>query len=243
MGIPYRYMRLAQTGGERMEQGQKQESAIPPYVPYKTFKNFIEGLRVAMPARIDRSIMRSYSGAAQSQIMVALKYLGLLSHNDVPTEKLTRLISSDGPERQKALKDILVSAYPAIFRDGFNLQNSTPRQLAERFEDVGATGDTVRRCIAFFVRAASDAGVPISPHISVRQRTRKTANQRPRRQTTLEDELGSEQQDEEVVRGPITWQQMMLSKFPTFDPTWESDVQAKWFESFQKLMKTVEEKQ
>ena len=34
----------------------------------------------------------------------------------------------------------------------------------------------------------------------------------------------------------MTWAQMLLPKFPTFDPWWPDDVQAKWFAIFARLM-------
>jgi len=37
---------------------------------------------------------------------------------------------------------------------------------------------------------------------------------------------------------PMGWNQLLLSKFPSFDPGWPPEVQAKWFDSFEKLMKT-----
>jgi len=33
----------------------------------------------------------------------------------------------------------------------------------------------------------------------------------------------------------------LLSKFPTFDPAWPDDVKSKWFNAFDKLMKTKPE--
>jgi hypothetical protein len=39
----------------------------------------------------------------------------------------------------------------------------------------------------------------------------------------------------------IGWPQLLLSKFPTFDPAWPDDVKSKWFNAFDKLMKTKPE--
>ena len=116
----------------------KEPKNVPPYLPYKTFKSFLEGLRVAMPARIDRSIMGSMSGGAQTLLIAALKYLSLTTPQDAPTEKLTRLVNSEGQEWQKVFKDILTSGYGFIFKDGLDLMRATPRQLDEQFETTGA---------------------------------------------------------------------------------------------------------
>ena len=36
----------------------------------------------------------------------------------------------------------------------------------------------------------------------------------------------------------MSWQQMLLAKFPSFDPAWSTEVQAKWFDAFERLMNT-----
>jgi hypothetical protein len=34
----------------------------------------------------------------------------------------------------------------------------------------------------------------------------------------------------------ISLEQLLLSKFPSFDPAWPDEVKTKWFEGFNKLM-------
>jgi hypothetical protein len=41
----------------------------------------------------------------------------------------------------------------------------------------------------------------------------------------------------ELVPHQISWKELLLSKFPSFDPTWPNDVQLKWFEAFDELLK------
>jgi len=35
---------------------------------------------------------------------------------------------------------------------------------------------------------------------------------------------------------------MLLTKFPTFDPTWSDEVKLKWFEAFDRLLKEGQSK-
>ncbi len=35
----------------------------------------------------------------------------------------------------------------------------------------------------------------------------------------------------------MPWAQMLLSKFPSFDPNWSDEVKAKWFDGFHRLMR------
>lgn len=221
------------------EEKPTEGKSLPPYVPYKTFKNFIEGLRVAMPARIDRSIMSSLSGANQSQLLNALKSLRLMSPTDAPTDKLTRLVNSEGVEQQNILRDIIHAGYPFIFHDAFELERTTPRHLAEQFDNVGATGDTVRKCIAFFIAISKDAGIPLSPHIKSKPRGPRQSFQRNRKSNGETTPLQANENIPTSRPESLGWAQLLLAKFPSFDPAWSPDVQAKWFESFGKLMKTV----
>jgi len=38
-----------------------------------------------------------------------------------------------------------------------------------------------------------------------------------------------------------TWQQMLLAKFPNFDPAWPDEVKEKWFTAFNELMQRGQE--
>lgn len=229
-----------------MEVKTDQPKIVPPYLPFKTFKTFLDGLRVAMPARIDRSIMGSMSGGSQTLLIAALKFLALTTPHDAPTEKLTRLVNSEGPEWKKAFKDILMAGYPFVFHGSFDLTKSTPKHLEDQFETTGISGDTVRKCVTFFVAAAKEAEIPLSPFLSKVKRGPRQTNNRPKRSLTSTPADTSKTQeyseDQQAPAMQLGWSQMLLSKFPTFDPAWSPDVQAKWFDSFSKLMKANPQK-
>lgn len=159
-----------------MEQTKK--SPTPPYVPYKTFRNFVEKFKQGVPGRIDRDLMGSMSGAAQSQVTVALKYLGFISDNNIPLEPMKTYVGAEGEERKGQLRVILKKAYPYLFDGHFDLATATASQLREAIEgSTSATGETVNRCIAFFKDAAQDAGVTVSPYIT----QKKPRNSVPRK--------------------------------------------------------------
>jgi hypothetical protein len=48
--------------------------------------------------------------------------------------------------------------------------------------------------------------------------------------------LKSPQTPEEVPY-QTPWDTMLLTKFPTFDPTWSDEVKLKWFAAFDELLK------
>jgi Family of unknown function (DUF5343) len=153
--------------------GDKQ--AIPPYLSHKTFNNFIEGLGKGIPARIDRSVMATLSGTAQAHLLHALRYLNLIDADGVPTERLNQLVSAQqDAEKQRILKEILTSAYPFVFSSGIDLQRCTSRQLEEAFGKTGASSETLRKTLSFFLATAKQAGLALSPHIKRARRPRGT---------------------------------------------------------------------
>ncbi len=225
-----------------MENEKRAKKTLPPYVTYKTFKNFIQGLKVGIPSRIDKSLMSTMAGVIQSQMIATLTFLNLIDVHGKPSDKLVNLVNSEGNERLKILKDILHSSYKPIFIDGFDLNTSTSKHLEEQFVKAGTSGDTTRKCLVFFIGMAKDAEIALSPHI-LQQKKRgprgsgKSQNKIRRPSSkNLEERKGEE---EPINPNPsMSWNQLLLSKFPSFDPGWPTEVQAKWFDSFEKLMKT-----
>lgn len=62
------------------------------------------------------------------------------------------------------MREVLVSAYEFLFSaEGFNVTRDSRDQLENQFKQAGVSGDTVRKCIAFFLAAAKDAGIEVSP--------------------------------------------------------------------------------
>ncbi len=221
---------------------EKDKKINPPYISFKTFQNFLVGLGVNIPSRIDRSVMGTLSGTAQSQLTGALKYLNLVSEKGLPTETLTQLISSEGIERKQIRQNIINTAYPYLFADEIDLENITLNHLQEIFKDAGASGGTIRKCISFFMAIAKSADIKLSPHLKFksnvgRPKGRKTGASKKKQKNNLHGETPDQNQVEFM-----SMQQLLLSKFPSFDPAWDSEVQAKWFEGFNKLMEQFKEK-
>ena len=153
-------------GGYHHGHKETEKKLLPPYVPYKTFGNFFESLKaIGIPQRIDRSVMKSMSGGLQGQLMLALEYLSLITDTGTPTDKLEHLVHSEGTKRQEVLREILTSSYGFLFTDGLQLDRATASQFRERFEQTGATGDTLRKCMAFFLNSAKAAGIDLSSYL------------------------------------------------------------------------------
>ncbi len=231
-----------------MNEKEGVKKVLPPYLPYKTLKNFLEGMKVAVPARIDRSLMGKMSGVYQALLLASLEYLNLIDSKGTPTEKLNALVHSEGANRQKLLKDILEKSYSFLFTD-FDLSCATSSMLQQRFADIGTSGDTTRKCIAFFMAAAKDAGISTSPHFKKARGPRGSRAARSngvkvkRKIQESETSVGA---SDEVIKAPseeVSLEKLLLSKFPSFDPAWSAEVQTKWFEGFRELMAQFKKKE
>ncbi len=220
----------------------KGRSSLPPYVSYRTFRNFIDGLQLGIPARIDRSYWgERYSGSSGTQLMTALRFLGLVDGNGTPATRLRQLVSAKGAQRYEILKQISHTAFDFLSERSLDPQVATYAQLEEAFYDTyQITADVARKCIKFFISLQSDAGVPLSPFIMKKSKTlsansgKKKAAKKTGAGTTrnlaIPQTIGP-------VSTQITRYEMVLAKFPTFDPTWSDDVKMKWFEAFDTLVK------
>jgi hypothetical protein len=146
------------------------KAKVPPYVAYRTLRNFLEKFKQVLPGRIDRDSMGTMSGANQSQLTSALRALGLISENGLPSEDMKLLVKAEGAERQRILKEVLTAAYPFVFNGEFDFSAATVSHLRDEFEEnTGASGETVTRCIAFLKDAAEDAGIRVSPFLTQRK--------------------------------------------------------------------------
>ena len=143
------------------------EDVKPPYAPFLTFKNFIEKLHTSgVPHRIDKSVMSNLSGAAQSQILLAMRFLRLTAVNGDPAPRLHELVDSFGTSGwATTLHDCLRSSYGSIV-EGLELSKATPAQLSEAFKSRGKTdGSVTEKAIRFYLKGLEDAGVKYSTHL------------------------------------------------------------------------------
>jgi len=220
----------------------KGRKRLPPYISYRTFQNFLEGLQQGIPARIDRSYWSDkLSGSTGIQLMSALRFLGLIDADGTPTNRLKLLASTRGIPRTEILKEITTEAFSFLLQgDSFDLESSTYAQLQEAFHSAFELTDGVnRKCVKFFVELATVSGIPLSPFISKRLRSvRSSTGTKPSaRKRGIKAKWNlAVPQDLEEIPTEMSWNNILLTKFPTFDPTWTDEVKLKWFEAFDKLL-------
>ena len=221
------------------EKGRKH---LPPYVSYRTFRNFIDRLQQRLPSRIDRSYWGDIlSGSTGTQLMAALRFLGLIDANGKPTEQLKPLVLARGEPRAQLLRGVTTQAYSFVLKSNLDIESATYSQLEEIFHDAfQLTGDVSRKCVKFFIALSGDCGLPISPFITRRTRsvhvatgikpTVKKSSGRIKRNGLIPQVL-------EVIPDNGSWHSKLLDKFPSFDPSWNDDIKTKWFAAFDELLK------
>ncbi len=215
---------------------------LPPYISYRTFHNFIDGLEHGVPARIDRSYWGDkFSGSTGTQLLGALRFLGLIDTSNVPGSRLRQLVSFKGKQRADALRQICTDAYVFLLGSTFDPQQATYAQLEELFHNMyQLTDDVARKCIKFFIELSTAADIPLSPFILKKSRTMrattgtkkvtKRTNSRTNRNLVVPTTT-------ETIPRQTSWGEALLGKFPTFDPNWPDEVKLKWFEGFDELLK------
>ena len=211
----------------------------PPYVAYKTFVNFVASLRESgLPSRIDRSVFTGMSGANQSFLLAALKFLGLIDDNGTPTPSLKDLIDNK-PNEKAMISKVVKEKYNFIFNSGFNINAATTAQLTEKFKERGIGGSTIVKAISFFTSLCEAADIKISPHLKTKRGAAVGSGSVPRKykkRKATETSIANPPPLPPVESFKKTMEEMLLGKFPDFDPKWDADTQKKWFENFEKFM-------
>lgn len=216
---------------------------LPPYVSYRTFRNFIDGMRQAIPARIDRSYWGDqWSGSNGTQAVAALRFMGLIDNNLAPTNRLRQLVQADSVVRTGILQQLANENFAFVLKsNGIDPKTATFSQLEESFRNnYQLTGDLLRKCTKFFIEMATDAGIPLSQHIVKKsgmshagvgiKRTIKKMHGRTKRNLIIPQSM-------EEIPDQMSWDKMLLSKFPSFDPSWTDEVKLQWFQAFDELLK------
>jgi antitoxin component of RelBE/YafQ-DinJ toxin-antitoxin module len=217
------------------------QKRLPPYVSYRTFLNFIGRLERGIPARIDRSYWGDkWSGSTGTQLMGAVRFLGLVDTEGVPTDRLRQLVSAQGAERAEILRQINSEAFDLPFQ-GLDPKTATYAQLEEFLRrKYGLNSGIAGKCIRFLTALANDAGIPLSPFVTKKSKkthasagTKKPARER----TAWTNKALPASHTIERVPDNIFLDKIIMRKFPPFDPNWSDEVKVKWFEALDELLK------
>ncbi len=148
------------------------ETLFPVYLSFRTFLGVIDNLREnGLPSQVDKSIFASRSGSDQSQIMSALRFLGLIDEDHKTQQDLERLVGSkaNSQEEKQVFSEILKKRYAKIF-DQINPANTTINQVQRIFSDYGCKGTTIGRAVRFFIRSLEYCEMEVSTRLTARAR-------------------------------------------------------------------------
>ena len=213
----------------------------PPYVPYPSFRTLIQDLHEhgPLPSRIDRSVLTRFSGITGTQLLTALRFLSLIDEHGHPTDRLNELVGSYETDAWPGrVSEMLREQYAPLF--SLDLASASASHFSETFRKTFQGAESVqRKAVGFFLGAAKEAGIVISERVLEGRKPRPlNGSTSPRRRrsaataspaTVVNDSI--ETHDENAG-----WEDRLLAKFPALNPEWPPELQAKWFESFEKLM-------
>ncbi len=221
---------------------EKSRRLLPPYVSYRSFWNFLDRLHDAIPARIDRSYWGDkFSGSTGTQLISALKYLGLINEEGIPTTLLRNLVAARDFQRDEIMAQIIHNSY-GFFLDGpVDYKTATYSQFEDLLQaNFRVNSDVARKCIKFFIDMATDARIPLSPFVV--KKTRKSRVPASIKKTRTKNEntaVISATNNDAVVPNGISVDKLLISKFPNFDPSWPDEIKMKWFTAFDELIKRI----
>lgn len=213
---------------------QNEQPVKPPYVAYRTFCNSLNKLQErGVPGRIDASVFAGQSGSGIAALLAAYKYLGLMEENGAPSEALKGLVAAKEGERGPLMRQLLESRYDFLDAPHMDLANATTQQVESVFRERGITGSTITKAVSFFLSAAQDAGMSVSKHIKTPQPKRNGGSgnkaKRAKAAPAVHPPVDPVGHRAPAKSSPV---ELLLAKFPDFDPAWPEDIKKNWFESF-----------
>jgi hypothetical protein len=152
----------------------KRDSGAPAYVSFDTLRNFIDSLKAtAVPDQIDRGLMSNMSGAVQSHLLSALRFLGLVvPPDDSVTQEFRNLVKAYGTADWKSTLDSMLRSAYGDLEGEIDITKTTDRQLRTAFQRVYSLEDSmVDRSVRFYRKGLAEAGVAVSPHVGRRRRS------------------------------------------------------------------------
>lgn len=180
----------------------------PAYGSFKTFTTFFDARREDPHDTdvVDRSLMTSFSGSSQNELIAGLKFLKMIDDKSAPLPVYEKYVRATKDERKTLLAQLLRDAYPFVFNaPPFNIERATTHTTAEVFRGQGINGSTLSRAIAFFLAAAKEAGIKVGTTIKAPPLVKSPKPKKEAKQgsTAPEGDDGDEEEEEEREPGAV----------------------------------------
>jgi len=145
---------------------KRDDRGIPPYIGWATWNRLTRLMKTFVPPRLDRSYFNSlgFSGTQYSQAVRAFLYLRLMDENKKPTETLRQLVMGTDEVQKTTLKSVIEKAYQPFFVSP-GPREATLGDLESFLRSQGAKG-VVDKCATFFLAAAKEADIELSPQLA-----------------------------------------------------------------------------
>jgi hypothetical protein len=195
----------------------------PPYFAFKTLINTITKMEeVGPPNRIDRYFLTGMSGAGQTQFIAGLKSLGLIDEDGVVQQQFVDIVTKPA-QRPALIAQVLRERYPEAVELGKS--NATTGELLEIFQQYGVQGDTARKAIAFYLKAAEYAGdISLSPNFKTPSvRTSGGGSKRRPKKTPPVEEKTTTPVNDGIPSGLHPALAGLLATIPKQGQTWTQD--------------------
>jgi hypothetical protein len=214
----------------------RDSNRLPPYLTYAAWRRLLQAVQENIPLQFDRSYFRDL-GFSDSTALTArgtLLFLGLMSDDSRPTEKLVSWVKAEGKTQTSVLKEIVSVAYQPVLGD-LDVEHATLGQVEECFRKCGAEKNVGHKCLSFFLALAKDAAIGLSPNLLNRSRVGTAQKVGPkvisaRRRRVSYFSPRNEPNKSEAAE----WD--LASKLPAFDPNWPKEVREEWFDRLGALM-------
>lgn len=228
---------------------QTSASRVPPYGPFKAFMQILSDMRGSVvPNRLDSTYWGSgKSGSTLAALNTAFKFFGLVKDSKEAEPKLSEFIKAFKENEKEALSDLVFDAYQDALGKINDLDGATLGQLNDAFRTTySVDGDMLKKAVRFFIHAATEAGTKLSPHITrtargigrpVRSGVRPAIRRRSRTITAPPQSPTS--QGGTPTRPSVA--ELLLEKFPDFDPDWSEETKQKWFDSLRDLKQLLQD--
>jgi hypothetical protein len=220
-----------------------------PYAPTSAIIELIGRHRQkGLPSPVTEDVLQraGISTSLTSRTIQALVTLDLIDERGHPTPTLEGIRLAPGAEYRERLADWLRLAYADAlsFIDPTQDDETKIRDAFRSYKPVGQQN----RMVTLFTGLCEAAGLmperkrqrakPIGKNADPIRRTKPPAadndeNVKPAPAPPPGGDPKTEKQTNSVVS-------QLLDKFPSFDPTWAPEIQAKWFEGYDRLLKMGE---
>jgi hypothetical protein len=215
------------------------KKSTPVYVSYVTLLSALDNLKnhgIPSTGIIDKSLWDTQSGAIQGQILLALRFLGLTDEQNRVQPDLVTLAKASPEQRKTLLRPIIEQKYRSVIAVG--LPTISQAQLEDALRKFEISGSTLDRAVRFFVKACQECGIPLSARVAERVRASSSTPARRRKSANSHKRDADTSGASEENATPARIEDKLLDKFPPFDPAWPDAIKTKWFEGFDRLMKS-----